>query len=194
MGAETQALLVRYVIPLNVNQNWYLMTRQYDFFFSPRRNSQLGPRPPHFLVFQVKFNKTHTPPWYDSSTSDRPGAKTSTSQHSTLTRDRYPCPRRDRTRNPSKRAAADPRLSQRGHWDGRDSTMTNTKFPFTECPKVSCGLTERSGETEKTICGISDFSRPIFRGPLPPKTPFLDSSPLKMGPIGWPETSVRNYH
>jgi hypothetical protein len=30
-------------------------------------------------------------PW----TSDRPNAKTSTWQHTTLTRDRYPCPRRD---------------------------------------------------------------------------------------------------
>ena len=33
------------------------------------------------------------------------------------TTDRYPCPGGIRTRNPSKRAAADPRLRPRGHWD-----------------------------------------------------------------------------
>ena len=38
-------------------------------------------------------------------------------QHTTFTRDRHPCPGRIRTRNPSKRAAADSRLRPRGHWD-----------------------------------------------------------------------------
>jgi hypothetical protein len=50
-------------------------------------------------------------------TSDQPDAETSTRQHTTLRGDRYPCPRRDRTRNPSKQAAADPRLKPLGHWD-----------------------------------------------------------------------------
>ena len=49
-------------------------------------------------------------------TSDQPAAETSTWQHTTLTTDRHPCPRRDS--NPqSQRAAADPRLRPRGHWD-----------------------------------------------------------------------------
>jgi len=41
--------------------------------------------------------------------NDRPDAETSTCQHTTLTRDKH------RTSNPSKRAAADPRLRPRGH-------------------------------------------------------------------------------
>ena len=45
------------------------------------------------------------------------GADVSSWQHTTLTRDRYPCPGGIRTHNPSKRAAADPRLRPRGHWD-----------------------------------------------------------------------------
>jgi hypothetical protein len=37
-------------------------------------------------------------------------------QHTTLTTERHPCPQR--TRNPSKGAAADPRLESRVRWDG----------------------------------------------------------------------------
>jgi hypothetical protein len=43
-------------------------------------------------------------------TRDRPVAETSTWQHTTLTRDRHPCPKEIRKHNPSKRAATDPRL------------------------------------------------------------------------------------
>jgi hypothetical protein len=44
-------------------------------------------------------------------TSDQPDAETSITQHTTLTRKRYPCATGDiRNRNPSTRAAADPRL------------------------------------------------------------------------------------
>jgi hypothetical protein len=46
-------------------------------------------------------------------TSDRPVPETSTWQHTTLTRERHPRPSGIRTRNPSKRAAADPRLRRR---------------------------------------------------------------------------------
>jgi hypothetical protein len=48
--------------------------------------------------------------------SDQPVAKTSTWQHTKLTRDRHPGPGGIRNHNPSKRAAADPRLRPRGHW------------------------------------------------------------------------------
>jgi hypothetical protein len=44
-------------------------------------------------------------------------AETSTWQHTTLTRDRHPCPGAIRTHSPSKRTAADPRLRPRGRWD-----------------------------------------------------------------------------
>ena len=49
--------------------------------------------------------------------SDQPDTQTSTLQYTTLTRDRHPCPDRIRTHNPSKRAAADPHLRSRGHWE-----------------------------------------------------------------------------
>jgi len=49
-------------------------------------------------------------------TSDQPDTKTSTGQHTTLTKDKHPCPGGIRTRNPRKREAADPRLKQRGQW------------------------------------------------------------------------------
>jgi hypothetical protein len=48
-------------------------------------------------------------------TGDQPDAETW--QQITLSRDTHPCPGRIRTRNPSKPAAADPRLRPRGHWD-----------------------------------------------------------------------------
>jgi hypothetical protein len=48
--------------------------------------------------------------------NDRPGAETSTWQHTTLTTDIH-APEEVRTRNTSKRAAWDPRLIPRGHWN-----------------------------------------------------------------------------
>jgi hypothetical protein len=50
-------------------------------------------------------------------TRDQLVTETSTWQHTTLTRHRHPCPRWDSNPNLSKRAAADPRLRQHGHWD-----------------------------------------------------------------------------
>jgi len=47
-------------------------------------------------------------------TSDQPVAETSTSQETDIH-----APGGIRTHNPSKRAAADTRLRQRGHWDRR---------------------------------------------------------------------------
>jgi hypothetical protein len=54
-------------------------------------------------------------------TRDRPVAETSTWQHTTFTKDRHPWPLPDevRTRNPSKRAAADPRFRPLSHWNQR---------------------------------------------------------------------------
>jgi hypothetical protein len=51
-------------------------------------------------------------PWM----SDRPDAETPTSQHTTLTRDRPPCPQRDSIPQFQQRKAADPRLRP-CHWD-----------------------------------------------------------------------------
>ena len=49
-------------------------------------------------------------------TGDQPDAETSTWQHTTITTDIH-ASSRIRTSNPSKRAAVDPRLRPRGHWD-----------------------------------------------------------------------------
>jgi len=46
---------------------------------------------------------------------DQPNPETSTWQHTTITRDRYPCTGGIGTRSPSKRAAAEPRLRPLGN-------------------------------------------------------------------------------
>ena len=56
---------------------------------------------------------------YDSSERVISPTQIPLPNNTTLTRDKHPYPRRDRTRNPSKRAAADPRLRPRGCWDRR---------------------------------------------------------------------------
>jgi len=47
--------------------------------------------------------------------SDQPVTEPCTWRHTTFTTDRHPCPQWIRTRNPSKREAADPRLRLRGN-------------------------------------------------------------------------------
>ena len=60
-------------------------------------------------------------------TSDQPDTKTSTWQHTTLTRDIH-VPGGIRTRNSSKRAAVDPRLRSNSHWDRQIYVLTDVKF------------------------------------------------------------------
>jgi hypothetical protein len=63
-------------------------------------------------------------------TGDQPDAETNTQQQTTFTRDRHPCSRGIRTRNPRKRAAVDPRLphGRRDRLEGRSWT-----YIVTEC-------------------------------------------------------------
>jgi len=61
-------------------------------------------------------------------TSDQLVAETSTWQHTTLTTDRHPCHWRDSNPQPSRRAAEDPRLRPRGHWDRRSFPCTALVF------------------------------------------------------------------
>jgi hypothetical protein len=87
-----------------------------SYFFSNGATPPSGPGPPRYRGFTITLR--HTPHsvgllW----TSDQPDAETSTWQHTTLTRDRHPCSPGIRTHNTSKRAAADPHLRPRGHWD-----------------------------------------------------------------------------
>ena len=70
------------------------------------------------LIVEVSWSHSDTPHsvgllW----TGDQPDAQTSTGQHATLTKYRHPCSTRIRTGNPSKWAAADPRLRPRAQWD-----------------------------------------------------------------------------
>jgi hypothetical protein len=55
-------------------------------------------------------------------------------------------PGRIRTRNPSKRSAADPRLRQLGRWDRLDRPIKHTKFKGTHCyyRYEACGLADSS--------------------------------------------------
>ena len=76
----------------------------------------IGPGPPHHRGFTIIIN--YTPQsvgllW----TNNQFDAETSTcTTHNT--HDRHPCPPGGiRTRNPSKRAAAEPLIRPRGHWD-----------------------------------------------------------------------------
>jgi hypothetical protein len=78
-------------------------------------DSPSGPRPPHCRDFVMTLRQIIR---YDSSgrvigPSKRP--LRDNTQHTQ--ENRHPCPGDIRTRNPSKRAAADPRLRPRGHWD-----------------------------------------------------------------------------
>jgi hypothetical protein len=60
--------------------------------------------------------------------SDQPDAETSTCQHTTLTRDKIHATGEIRTRNPSKRAAADARLKPRCHRDRLVKDLLNQKL------------------------------------------------------------------
>ena len=74
-----------------------------------------GPRPSHSRGFYITHNDAPQSVGL-LSTSDQPVAHTSTWQHTTLTTDIH-APGGIRTHNPSRRAAADPRLRPRGYWN-----------------------------------------------------------------------------
>jgi hypothetical protein len=92
----------------------YQLTLSHFFYGS---TALYGPGPPRFV--EVSWSHIWDTPqsvgllW----TRDQLVAETSTWQHTTLTRDKHPCPGGIRTHDPSKRAAEDPRLRLHGHWD-----------------------------------------------------------------------------
>ena len=69
----------------------------------------------HMITFSDTRTHTHT---FGRTplTRDRPVVETSTWRHTTFKGDSH-APAHIRTRNPSKRTAADPRLKPRGQWD-----------------------------------------------------------------------------
>jgi hypothetical protein len=75
------------------------------------------------LILEVSEITHNTPHWVGLLwKSDRPVAETSTRQHTTLTTDRYPHPRRDSKSQSQRavRAAAVQCLRPRSHWDRRN--------------------------------------------------------------------------
>jgi hypothetical protein len=107
-------------------------------FFPPWLHSPSGPSP-HYRGFTISHSDTQHSAgllW----TSDQTVAETSTWRHTTLITDRHPCPRRIRTRNPSRRTAADPRLRPHGHWDRLQLTVKPRNWElFSEL--IGCRLT-----------------------------------------------------
>jgi len=80
-------------------------------FFYPGSTALRGPWP--LLCSGSEITIRHPTLGKFLCTSDRPGAVTNTWQHTTLTRDRHRCPRRDS--NPQSQQASGCRPC--GHWD-----------------------------------------------------------------------------
>jgi hypothetical protein len=105
-----------------VTFSWRAHGQLYLYFFHGATATS-GPGSPYCRGSMITLRHTlHTVGllW----TSDRPYSETSTWQHTTLNNRQTSMPLVGiRTRNPSKQAAADPRLRARGHWD-RSFTCT----------------------------------------------------------------------
>jgi len=87
------------------------------------------------LQFHTELDTTHSVGllW----TSNRPVAEISNWQNTTLIWERHPCAGGIRTRNPSKRAAADPRPRLHGHRNWRYiKLLIKNLFPRLYCMKV----------------------------------------------------------
>ena len=86
-----------------------------------------GPRPPHYRGFVITLIQTHHTRQDSSgrviSPTQRPLPDT---QHSLQTE--IHAPGGIRTHNPSKQAAADPRLRTHGHWDRQSTMKSNRKI------------------------------------------------------------------
>jgi hypothetical protein len=85
-----------------------------SFFFSMARQPLAGLGLLMFRGFTITLLDTPHSVWL-LWTSDQPVAETSTWQHTTFTRDRHPCPRRDS--NPQSQQASGRRPTPHGHCD-----------------------------------------------------------------------------
>jgi len=132
--SDQQFLRLSVNLLLRVSIVFSLIRKQNWIFYSFATTAPSGPGPPHSWGFYIHTQRRTTVGrllW----TSDQPVAETSTSQHTTLTRDRHSCPGGFRTHNPSKRTAADLDLRPRGHWD---------RLKLNIQPISMCGLCCRS--------------------------------------------------
>jgi hypothetical protein len=73
-------------------------------------------------------------PW----TRDRAVAETSTWQHTTLTRDRHPCPRRDSNPQTEKQAATEPHFRPCGHRDRQAGRHAGTRTHTQNIESIKC--------------------------------------------------------
>ena len=91
--------------------------QSFNFGEATAHPSASGPGPPHSRGLYITYNDASQSVallW----TSDQPVAETSNfTTHNTHNRQTSMFPGGIRTHNPSKRAAADPRLRPRGYWD-----------------------------------------------------------------------------
>ena len=100
------------------------MKGERDFgthYFSHDAIAPSGPQPPHNRGFTITLSHTTLG---TTPLSEWSGRRRDFWQHTALTSDRYPYPGGIRTRNSSKRAAADPRLRPHGHWDRLRTQLT----------------------------------------------------------------------
>ena len=96
----------------NISKNYYTVNTEHSF--PSVSTAQRRPGPSHSWEFEITHDDTAQSVWV-LKTRDQPTAETCTWHHSQETN--IHIPGRIRTRNPSKRSAADPRLSPLGHWN-----------------------------------------------------------------------------
>jgi hypothetical protein len=95
-------------------------------------------------------------------TSDRPVAETSTWQHTTLTRDRHPCLRRDSNPQSQQACGHIPRLRPRGSWDRHSFFITTyltwCLYNYKDQQDTNSSLFESSYATLLPGDGIVNYS------------------------------------
>jgi hypothetical protein len=112
------------------------------------------------LLFEFPRSYSDTQHSVGLQTSDQPDTKTSTWQHTTLTRYIY-VPGEVRTRNSSKREAVDPRLRSHSHWDRQIYVLTDVKF--TQLYEISSFCNRAFGLRCHGQCTTSPgVLRPVF--------------------------------
>jgi hypothetical protein len=112
---------------INITPTLYLkMALRYRNMFFYGVASQRGPWPPHSWGFWITHDATQLVGllWK----SDQLVAETSTWLHTTLTKTNIHAPGGIRTHNPSMRAAADPQLRPRGHWDRLSTVLIHVNL------------------------------------------------------------------
>jgi hypothetical protein len=135
----------------------HLIWTMNSHIFSHGSTAQRG------LLYEVPGSRSDTPHsvgllW----TSDRPIAETSTDNTHHSQETHIHAPGRIRTRNPSKRAAADPRLRQRGHRDRLTPNITDINTA--KCPARTETNTRRAifwkGISRSLLHGTSVSQKP----------------------------------